>query len=143
MTELKPILYAEDNLNDQELTLHALKEANIHNPIDVVRDGKEALDYLYCRGKFAGRQNINPILILLDIKMPRLSGLEALAIIKKDEKLKHIPAVILTSSLLEADQLQSYESGANSYVVKPINFEDFHESVKKLGIYWALINKPI
>ncbi|MCL3780557.1 response regulator [Prolixibacteraceae bacterium JC049] len=143
MRSLQPILYAEDDANDRELTLAALKEANISNRIEVVCDGQEALDFLNYEGHFADRRKENPVLILLDIKMPRLDGLQVLEEIKKHEELSKIPVVMLTSSSMETDLIKSYEMGANSFVVKPVDFEEFYDAVKKLGIYWALLNKTV
>ncbi len=142
MAELKRILLAEDNPKDVELTLTALDEHNLANEVVVVNDGAEALDYLYCRGKFAMRADNNPAVVLLDLKMPKVDGLEVLRTIKKDDKLKMIPLVILTSSREEKDLVESYKLGVNAYVVKPVNFQDFIEAVKELGAFWAVINEP-
>ncbi len=135
------ILYAEDNQNDIELTLSALSECNLENRIDVVNNGLEVLDYLMFKGKFSKRKKENPIVILLDIKMPKMDGIEVLKIVKNDEKLKHIPIVMLTSSSLEKDLTESYNLGVNAYVVKPIDFNEFLFTVKELGFFWAMINK--
>ena len=140
--KLKHILLAEDNPNDVELTLTAFKAGNLANPVEVVRDGAEALDYIYARGKYAGRSTGNPVVVLLDIKMPKLSGMEVLETIKKDPNLRLIPVVLLTSSREEADLLRGYRSGANAFVVKPVQFEEFSKTVKELAIFWALINTP-
>lgn len=140
--KLRHILLAEDNPNDVELTLTAFKAGNLANPVEVVRDGAEALDYIYARGKYAGRGTGNPVVVLLDIKMPKLSGLEVLETIKKDPNLRLIPVVLLTSSREEADLLRGYRSGANAFVVKPVQFEEFSKTVKELAIFWALINTP-
>jgi CheY-like chemotaxis protein len=142
MTDLKRILLAEDNPKDVELTLTALDEHNLANEVVVVNDGAEALDYLYCRGKFKMRAGNHPAVVLLDIKMPRVDGLEVLRTIKKDDHLKMIPVVILTSSREEKDLIESYKLGVNAYVVKPVDFQQFIEAVKELGAFWALINEP-
>ncbi len=142
MAELKRILLAEDNPKDIELTLTALDEHNLANEVVVVNDGAEALDYLYRRGKFAMRADNDPAVVLLDLKMPKVDGLEVLRTIKKDDKLKTIPLVILTSSREEKDLVESYKLGVNAYVVKPVNFQQFIEAVKELGAFWAVINEP-
>ncbi len=142
MAELKRILLAEDNPKDVELTLTALDEYNLANEVVVVNDGAEALDYLYRRGKFAMRADNDPAVVLLDLKMPKVDGLEVLRTIKKDDKLKTIPLVILTSSREEKDLVESYKLGVNAYVVKPVNFQQFIEAVKELGAFWAIINEP-
>ena len=142
MNPLRPILLAEDNPNDVELTLAALHEANLANEIVVVGDGAEALDWLHRRGKFAGRATPQPALVLLDLKMPRVDGLEALRQIRADAALHPLPVVILTSSREESDLHQSYALGANAFVVKPVDFEQFIASIGKLGVFWALVNEP-
>ena len=142
MAELKRILLAEDNPKDVELTLTALDEHNLANEVVVVNDGAEALDYLYRRGKFAMRADNDPAVVLLDLKMPKVDGLEVLRTIKKDDKLKSIPLVILTSSREEKDLVESYKLGVNAYVVKPVNFQQFIEAVKELGAFWAVVNEP-
>jgi CheY-like chemotaxis protein len=142
MAELKRILLAEDNPKDVELTLTALDEHNLANEVVVVNDGAEALDYLYRRGKFSMRADNDPAVVLLDLKMPKVDGLEVLRTIKKDDKLKTIPLVILTSSREEKDLVESYKLGVNAYVVKPVNFQQFIEAVKELGAFWAVINEP-
>jgi CheY-like chemotaxis protein len=139
---IKQILLAEDDPNDVELTLAALAEHNLANSVLVVHDGEEALDYLYCRGKFKTRENGPPVVVLLDLKMPKVSGLEVLKIIKADEHLKTIPVVVLTSSREEPDLIESYQHGVNAYVVKPVDFSEFIKAVKRLGIFWAAINEP-
>ena len=139
---LKRILLVEDSPNDAEFTLEALSEHNLANEVAWVKDGAEALDYLYHRGAHAGRPGNNPALILLDLKLPKVDGLEVLATIKRDDSLKIIPVVILTSSREESDLITSYQLGVNAYVVKPVNFHDFMEAVKQLGIFWAIINEP-
>ena len=142
VAEFKRILLAEDNPKDVELTLTALDEHNLANEVVVVNDGAEALDYLYCRGKFKMRTGNHPAVVLLDIKMPKVDGLEVLRTIKNDDKLKVIPVVILTSSREEKDLIESYKLGVNAYVVKPVDFQQFIEAVKELGSFWALINEP-
>ena len=142
MAELKRILLAEDNPKDVELTLTALDEHNLANEVVVVNDGAEALDYLYRRGKYAMRADNDPAVVLLDLKMPKVDGLEVLRTIKNDNKLKTIPLVILTSSREEKDLVESYKLGVNAYVVKPVNFQQFIEAVKELGAFWAVINEP-
>lgn len=140
-TNLKRILIVEDNSNDLELTLEALGEYHIVNSVDVTRDGAEALDYLYCRSAFAGRTSCNPVVVLLDLKLPKMDGLEVLRAIRSDAALKLIPVVILTSSREERDLVTSYQLGVNAYVVKPVNFHDFIEAVKQLGMFWGIINE--
>lgn len=142
MSDFKRILLAEDNAKDVELTLAALEEHNLANEVVVVRDGAETLDYLYRRGKFKMRGENNPAVVLLDIKMPKVDGIEVLKQIKQDDTLRSIPVVILTSSREEKDLVESYKLGVNAYVVKPVNFQDFLKAVKELGVFWALINEP-
>ena len=142
MTQRKRILLVEDNHNDVELTLRALAESHLANEVVVVRDGAEALDYLYQRGDYALRAHENPVLILLDIKMPKVDGLEVLRQLKQDEQLKLIPVVIMTSSREEQDVIESYRLGVNAYVVKPIDFPQFTEAIKTLGLFWIVINQP-
>jgi CheY-like chemotaxis protein len=141
MNSLKVILMAEDSPQDIELTLAAFEEHKIANTVEVVRDGQEAIDYLFRRGKYVDRTPGNPALILLDLKMPRVDGLEALAIIKSDEQLKTIPVVMLTSSREEVDLVRSYKLGVNAYVVKPVDFQAFMEAVKEIGAFWAVLNE--
>lgn len=141
MKELPRILLAEDNKDDVELTLTALGEHNLANTVDVVRDGVEAMDYLFCRGAYTGRDSGKPAVVLLDIKMPRLDGIEVLMRIREDPDLKTIPVVMLTSSELENDIVRSYGLGVNAYVVKPVDFSEFIEAVKHLGVFWALLNR--
>ncbi len=137
------ILLVEDNPDDVELTLHALKEQNITNHIEVVRDGAEALDFIFCTGQYEHRSMENtPKLVLLDLKLPRVDGLEVLEKIKSDPRTKAIPVVILTSSREERDIVESYKLGVNSYITKPVDFEQFSESVRQLGLYWLLLNEP-
>ncbi len=142
MENLKKILLVEDNSKDVELTLLAFEEYNLTNEVYTVTDGEEALDYLYFRGKYKSRPKGNPIFILLDIKMPKVDGIEVLKQIKNDEKLKNIPVVMLTSSREEQDLVESYNLGVNAYVVKPVNFHNFVNTVKELGGFWALLNEP-
>ena len=140
--EIKNILLAEDDPRDVELTLAALEEHHLANKVMVVRDGAEALDYLYRRGEFKHRDEANPILVLLDLKMPKVNGLEVLKIIKTDAELKTIPIVVLTSSRETPDLTECYRHGVNAYVVKPVDFGDFMKAVKQLGVFWAVINEP-
>lgn len=142
MDELKRILLAEDDPNDVELTLEALDEFNLANEVIVVNSGIEALEYLQYRGKYEKRAKGLPAVILLDIKMPKMNGLEVLEKIKKDENLRNIPVIILTSSREEPDLLKAYELGVNAYVVKPVDFHEFINAVKKLGVFWAVVNEP-
>jgi CheY-like chemotaxis protein len=142
VTELKRILLAEDDPRDVELILESLGDYNLANEVVVARDGEEALDYLYCTGNFKTRPNGNPAVMLLDLKMPKVSGMEVLRQIRSDEKLKMIPVVILTSSREEKDWVESYKLGVNAYVVKPVNFHEFVKAVKDLGAFWAVINEP-
>ncbi|NKE71840.1 response regulator [Candidatus Manganitrophus noduliformans] len=141
MGDFKSILLVEDNVEDVELTLEALAEYNLANDVVIARDGAEALDYLYHRGSFKTRTPGNPAVILLDIKMPKVNGLEVLRTIKADEKLKTVPVVMLTSSREEPDLAESYKLGVNAYVVKPVNFQEFVKAVKQLGVFWALLNE--
>jgi CheY-like chemotaxis protein len=136
------ILLVEDNLVDIDLTLDALAQAKIVNHIHVVHDGAEALEFVFCTGKYANRINNNPKLILLDIKLPKVNGLEVLKQIRADSRTRHIPVVILTSSSEERDIFESYELGVNSYIVKPVNFEQFTAAVRTVGFYWFLLNRP-
>lgn len=139
--KLRNILLVEDDLRDVELTLAALDEHKLANTVMTVHDGAEALDYLHCRGAYAGRAGGNPIVVLLDNKMPKVNGLEVLRQIKSDAALKTIPVVMLTSSREEGDLLNSYELGVNAYVVKPVDFGDFMGAVRDLGGFWALVNQ--
>ena len=141
MAIINPILLAEDNTNDIELTLAAFEENKLANRVDVVRDGVEAMDYLLCRGKYADRPPDRPVVILLDIKMPKMTGIEVLKGIKGDPELKTIPVVMLTSSNLEKDVIESYNLGVNAYVVKPVDFIEFAKAVRVLGLFWTVINK--
>ncbi len=142
MKEPGRILYAEDDEKDVELTLTALGQHHLANEVVVVGDGKQALDYLYRRGEFESRTSSDPIVVLLDLKMPKVDGLEVLRAMKSDANLKTIPVVVLTSSQEDTDVLESYKLGVNAYVVKPVRFEEFIEAVKELGLFWAIINKP-
>jgi CheY-like chemotaxis protein len=132
----------EDDPRDVELSLTALEDYNLANEVVVTHDGAEALDYLYCRGEFATRSSDNPAVILLDLKLPKVDGLEVLQQIKSDEKLKMIPVVVLTSSREEKDMVASYKLGVNAYVVKPVDFHEFVNAIKELGVFWAVINAP-
>lgn len=140
--ELKRILLVEDSANDIELILAALEENHLANEVVVVRDGEEALDYLYRRGVFRMRMEGNPVVILLDLKLPKIDGLEVLAQLKSDPQLKIIPIVVLTSSREEQDLIRSYHSGTNAYVVKPLDFQDFVSVIRELGLFWAVVNQP-
>jgi CheY-like chemotaxis protein len=135
------ILIVEDDPKDVELTLTALEEYNLGNEVVVTNDGEEALDYLYKRGKFQTRPDGNPAVLLLDLKLPKVDGLEVLQQIKSDEKLKIIPVVVLTSSREERDMVASYKLGVNAYVVKPVDFHEFVNAIKELGMFWAIINE--
>jgi CheY-like chemotaxis protein len=141
-SSLRPILLAEDNPNDVELILTALKDARLVNEITVANDGEQALDYLHRRGRHAGRTGAQPAVILLDLKMPKVDGREVLRQIRADPELRSIPVVVLTSSREESDLLQSYDLGVNAYVVKPVDFEEFISAVGRLGFFWALLNEP-
>lgn len=142
MSELKRILLVEDTPNDVELTLAALDEAHLANEVVVVRDGAEALDYLYERGEFAERTSGHPAVVLLDLKLPKVDGLEVLEQVKADAELRAIPIVMLTSSREERDLVRSYHLGVNAYVVKPVDFAEFAGAVRDLGLFWAIINEP-
>jgi len=142
MNGLGRILIVEDDPRDVELTLNALEEYNLVNEVVVTRDGAEALDYLYRRGEFSSRAGENPAVMLLDLKLPKIDGLEVLQQIRSDEHLKMIPVVVLTSSHEERDMIRSYQLGVNAYVVKPVDFHEFVNAVKELGVFWAVINEP-
>jgi CheY-like chemotaxis protein len=142
MDLLGRILMVEDDPRDVELTLTALGDYNLTNEVIVVHDGEEALDYLHRRGNFAARRSDNPAVILLDLKLPKVDGLEVLRQIKSDEMLKVIPVVVLTSSREESDMVASYKLGVNAYVVKPVNFHEFVNAIKELGMFWAIVNEP-
>jgi DNA-binding response OmpR family regulator len=136
------ILLVEDDPKDTELTMTALEEYNLSNEVVVASDGEEALDYLYYRGKFQRRSGDNPAVMLLDLKLPKIDGLEVLQRVKADDKLKMIPVVVLTSSREERDMVSSYKLGVNAYVVKPVDFHEFVNAIKELGVFWAIINEP-
>ena len=135
------LLLVEDNPNDAELTMRALKRGGLANKLVWVKDGKEALEYLFCEGEYAGRGGSVPRLVLLDLKMPRVGGIEVLAAVKADQRTKRIPVVIMTSSQEEKDMAQAYDMGVNSYVVKPVDFKSLSQIVQKAGYYWLAINK--
>ena len=141
MNEIKRILLVEDDPKDVELTLTALEEYQLSNGIDIARDGEEALNYLYCRGNFKTRDDRNPAVVILDLKLPKISGLDVLRQIRADEKMRMMPVVILTSSREEQDLIASYKLGVNAYVVKPVDFHQFIEAVKTLGIFWVALNE--
>jgi DNA-binding response OmpR family regulator len=142
MSTIGRILLVEDDPKDTELTMTALEEYNLSNEVVVASDGEEALDYLYYRGKFQRRSGENPAVLLLDLKLPKVDGLEVLRQMKADEKLSLIPVVVLTSSREERDMVASYKLGVNAYVVKPVDFHEFVNAIKELGIFWAIINEP-
>lgn len=137
------ILLVEDNPNDEELTLHALRRNKVSNRIHVVRDGAEALEFIFCGGAYADRSIYNsPKVILLDLKLPKVDGLEVLRRVKGDERTHDIPVVVLTSSREERDLVESYKLGVNSYIVKPVDFDQFTDCVRQIGLYWMLVNQP-
>jgi CheY-like chemotaxis protein len=142
MTAAKPILLAEDNPRDAELALAAMEEEHISDKVVLCHDGAEVLDYLYCRGQFKSRLKGNPAVVFLDLKMPKVNGLEVLRTIKSDISLRPIPVVMLTSSREEKDLAESYALGANAYVVKPVEFHQFLTAVRELGTFWGVINEP-
>ena len=142
MNGLGRILLVEDDPKDIDITLTALEEYNLANEVVVVRDGEQALDYLHSRGNYRTRAKDNPAVLLLDLKLPKVDGLEVLKQIRSDAKLKLIPVVVLTSSREERDMMGSYRLGVNAYVVKPVDFHEFVNAVKELGIFWAVINEP-
>jgi CheY-like chemotaxis protein len=142
MDKFGRILMVEDDPNDVELILTALREYNLANEVVVTRDGADALDFLYARGRFSERPRGNPAVMLLDLKLPKISGLEVLQKIRSDEQLKMIPVVVLTSSHEDKDMIRSYQLGVTAYVVKPVDFHDFVNAVKELGVFWAVINEP-
>jgi two-component system, response regulator len=141
--QIVEILLVEDNPNDEELTLHALEKYHLTNHIHVVRDGAEALEFIFCNGKYKQRdKNLFPKVILLDLKLPKVDGLEVLRKVKNDPISKDIPVVVLTSSNQESDIVESYKLGVNSYIVKPVDFKQFTESIRQIGMYWLLLNEP-
>ncbi|MEX0730767.1 MAG: response regulator [Aquisalimonadaceae bacterium] len=142
MNVLKRILLVDDSPRDTELALAALATYNLANEVLCVRDGVEALDYLYRRGQFSARTDCQPAVILLDLKMPKVDGLEVLSELKADPELRVIPVVVMTSSREERDLVRSYELGVNAFVVKPMNFQEFVEAVKQVGAFWAIVNQP-
>jgi CheY-like chemotaxis protein len=142
MNNLGRILLVEDDPRDVELTLTALDEYHLANEVVVTHDGQEALDYLFCRAQFIARSSENPAVILLDLKLPKVNGLEVLQQIKSDERLKMVPVIVLTSSHQEKDVMRSYKLGVSAYVVKPVDFHEFVNAVKELGVFWAVINEP-
>ena len=142
MSRLGRVLLVEDDPNDVELTLRALGKHNLANRVFVVRDGEEALDFLHRRGAFDGRDDDDPVVVLLDLKLPKVDGLEVLREIKSDPRLRELPVVVLTSSREHADLVRAYELGTNAYVVKPVDFEQFQEAVRQLGLFWAVLNEP-
>ena len=141
MKKIRPILLAEDSPADAEMAIDALREANLANPIVHVEDGVEVLDFLYRRNAYAGRDDIDPAVLLLDIKMPRMDGLEVLQTLRQDERLKRLPVVILSSSREESDLALSWDLGVNAYVVKPVDADQFFQAVKTLGTFWAVFNE--
>lgn len=143
MSQIRRILLVEDSLNDIKLTMGALRAAGLANEIIVCRDGVEALDYLFRRGEHAGRpDNTCPAVVLLDLKMPRMDGLEVLAKLRADERLKTLPVVMITSSAEEQDMIRSYHLGVNGYVVKPVTHDEFINAIKEIGLFWAVVNQP-
>jgi CheY-like chemotaxis protein len=142
INKLGRILMVEDDPKDVELTLTALEEYNLANEVIVTRDGEQALDYLNCRGEYKARSSGNPAVMLLDLKLPKVDGLEVLKQIKSDGELRMIPVVVLTSSKEEKDMVASYKLGVNAYVVKPVDFHEFVNAIKELGVFWAVINEP-
>ena len=140
--ELRRILLVEDSDNDAELILTALSQNNLANEVVVVRDGEEALDYLYRRGMFRLRMEGNPVVVLLDLKLPKIDGMEVLAQLKSDPVMRVVPIVVLTSSREEPDLRRCYELGVNAYVVKPVDFHEFVDAIKGVGLFWAVINQP-
>ncbi len=142
MSHFSRVLIAEDNANDAELTMAALAEHHLANEVVLVRDGAEALNYLQRRGSFAGRTDSQPAVVLLDIKMPKVDGIEVLRQMKADPNLCMIPVVMLTSSREERDIIEGYRLGVNAFVVKPVGFQEFIEAVKTLGLFWAVLNEP-
>ena len=142
MADLKPILLVEDSPKDLELTLAALAKSQLANEVVVVRDGAEALDYMFCRAGYAARRGGTPAVVLLDIKLPKVDGLEVLAALKGSPETRQVPVVMLTSSREETDLMRSYELGVNAFVVKPVGFREFFEAIQDLGVFWAVLNEP-
>ena len=142
MPELKPILLVEDNPKDIELTLAALEQSQLANEVVVVRDGEEAIDFLYRRGQHESRNTSDPAVVLLDLKLPKVDGLEVLEKVKADPHLRQTPVVMLTSSREESDLVRSYELGFNAFVVKPVGFREFFDAIQDLGVFWAILNEP-
>jgi len=142
VTGLRPVLLVDDSADDIELMLEALRSFKIANPLDVARDGEEALQYLRRTGPFASRPAIDPAVVLLDLKMPKVDGLEVLRAARADARLRRLPIVMVTSSREEQDLVQSYALGVNAYVVKPVDFHNFADAVRQLGAFWAVLNEP-
>lgn len=142
MAELKQILLVEDNPKDLELTLEALERSQLANDVVTARDGAEALDWLMCRGPHIGRDTGDPAVVLLDLKLPKIDGLQVLEKIKSDEDLRHVPVVMLTASREESDLVKSYELGVNAFVVKPVAFQEFFKAIQDVGMFWAILNEP-
>lgn len=143
MADLRPILLVEDNPKDLELTQAALERCQLANALVVTRDGAEAIDYLSRQGEYADRPAGHPAVVLLDLKLPKIDGLEVLATVKKNPDLRHIPVVMLTSSREEQDVVKSYDLGVNAFVVKPVEFSKFFEAIRDLGVFWAILNEPV
>ncbi|RDI97599.1 response regulator [Dyella solisilvae] len=139
--DIRTILLVEDSLADAEMAMDALAEANLANPVIHLEDGVDCLDYLYCRGEWSGREPLDPAVVLLDIKMPRMSGLEVLTHLRSDERFRRVPVVILSSSREESDLARSWDIGANAYVIKPVDVDQFFEAVRTLGQFWAVLNQ--
>jgi CheY-like chemotaxis protein len=142
MNSIRPILLVEDSPHDAELTLGALEQSGVANPVVTARDGAEALDYLFRSGAFAERAPELPVVVLLDLKMPKVDGLEVLRRVKQDAQLRSVPIVMLTSSREESDLVASYHLGANAYVVKPVDFGQFAQAIREVGVFWAVVNEP-
>lgn len=142
MADLKQILLVEDNPHDLELTLAALDKSQLANDVVVARDGVEALDWLLCTGPHEGRDTGDPAVVLLDLKLPKLDGLQVLERVKQNEDLRHVPIVMLTASREETDLVQSYQLGVNAFVVKPVAFSDFFKAIQDVGMFWAILNEP-
>ena len=139
--DIRTILLVEDSLADAEMAMDALAEANLANPVIHLEDGVDCLDYLYCRGEWSGREPLDPAVVLLDIKMPRMSGLEVLTHLRQLERFRRVPVVILSSSREESDLARSWDIGANAYVIKPVDVDQFFEAVRTLGQFWAVLNQ--